>query len=328
MECRKFSFLLAIVCFSWGLKAQDNHFSQYYANPTFINPAFTGAGQKSRLTLNYRNQWPELNKAFVTYAVSYDMKANPEYGGLGISALRDVIGGGEIASNQVNFMYAYPVKLNHYWTASLGAQVSYMQNSLNWNKLVFPDMIDQIQGAVLQTGQSLPDAGLTSKMFDFSAGTVVYSDKLFFGLSMHHISSPANNLYSTDNSHLERKYSLQAGGVFKSNSSSLRSEPIYYYPNIILQKQGSMKQANYGFYAKKDVFVGGMWYRQNFNMKADALIFMAGFYFQNMKLSYSYDLPISSLLTYTYCSHELTVSILFDPAPHHMSMKAIPCPDF
>lgn len=328
MKTQKLLLTLIAWCVAWTVSAQDNQFSQYYANPTFINPAFTGAGQKTRFTFNYRNQWPELNKAFVTYAAAFDVKASPRYGAIGMSVLRDVIGSGEIASNQVNLMYAFPVKINHYWTASLGVQASYMQNSLNWNKLVFPDMIDQITGPTLATNQDLPDAGLTSKIFDFSAGAVAYSDNLFAGLSIHHIGTPANNLYDSDNSHLERKYSLQVGGVFHNRTSSLSREPIYYYPNLIVQKQGSLRQVNYGVYAKKNVFVGGLWYRQNFNMKADALIFLAGFYFQNLKLSYSYDLPVSSLLGYTYCSHELTVSMLFDSKPYRMKMKAMPCPDF
>ena len=40
--------------------------------PLRLNPAFAGTTYAPRITLNYRNQWPSLNNAYETYAVSYE----------------------------------------------------------------------------------------------------------------------------------------------------------------------------------------------------------------------------------------------------------------
>ena len=53
--------------------AQDPHFSQYYAAPTYLNPAFAGTGADHRFIANYRNQWPDISNGFITYAFSYDL---------------------------------------------------------------------------------------------------------------------------------------------------------------------------------------------------------------------------------------------------------------
>jgi type IX secretion system PorP/SprF family membrane protein len=54
------------------LNAQDMHFTQFYASPLYLNPAFTGANVCSRATLVYRNQWPGINRAYRSYLFSMD----------------------------------------------------------------------------------------------------------------------------------------------------------------------------------------------------------------------------------------------------------------
>ena len=46
--------------------AQDPQFTQFYANPLYLNPAFAGTVRCPRAVLNYRNQWPALTGTFVT----------------------------------------------------------------------------------------------------------------------------------------------------------------------------------------------------------------------------------------------------------------------
>jgi hypothetical protein len=53
------------------LRGQDANFSQFYANPLYLNPAFAGAFQCPRINLNHRNQYPNYS-VFQTYSGSYD----------------------------------------------------------------------------------------------------------------------------------------------------------------------------------------------------------------------------------------------------------------
>jgi len=55
-----------------GLFAQDPIFSQFYANPLYLNPAMAGSSVCPRLIFNYRNQWPAISGTYITYNASYD----------------------------------------------------------------------------------------------------------------------------------------------------------------------------------------------------------------------------------------------------------------
>ena len=49
-----------------GVFAQDPQFSQFYAAPLYLNPAFAGSSELARVGINYRNQWPAMPGNFVT----------------------------------------------------------------------------------------------------------------------------------------------------------------------------------------------------------------------------------------------------------------------
>src|SRR5204863_3995983 len=66
--------LLTFLSTSFFVKAQDPHFSQFFASPLTLNPAFTGKFSGSwRLAANHRDQWASIPKAYVTTSASFDM---------------------------------------------------------------------------------------------------------------------------------------------------------------------------------------------------------------------------------------------------------------
>src|SRR3982751_3033452 len=91
--------LLFILCLSltticcW---AQDPKFSQYFAAPLSLNPAFTGFFDGDyRIAANTRQQWGNLGDPYNTYSVSGDVKLLEDenfinsYFSLGLSGLFD-----------------------------------------------------------------------------------------------------------------------------------------------------------------------------------------------------------------------------------------------
>lgn len=64
--------ILIFVGMYGSVYAQDPEFTQFYANPLYLNPAFAGSQRCPRVALNYRNQWPALSGTFVTSSASYD----------------------------------------------------------------------------------------------------------------------------------------------------------------------------------------------------------------------------------------------------------------
>src|SRR3954467_1285541 len=82
--------------FSNGLFAQDPEFTQFYANPLYLNPAFAGVVRCPRFIMNYRNQWPGISGTYVSEHASYDQHIDAMSGGIGLMVMNDVAGAGGI----------------------------------------------------------------------------------------------------------------------------------------------------------------------------------------------------------------------------------------
>src|SRR6187431_730294 len=111
---KKILFLLLFTGSFILLRAQDPHFSQFYASPLTLNPALTGRFDGTfRLAANYRNQWPTIYNAFTTATASLDFPilANtiPEFDtwGVGIIGLSDQSGNKILRNNYVGISTAY-----------------------------------------------------------------------------------------------------------------------------------------------------------------------------------------------------------------------------
>ena len=64
-----------------NVNAQDPEFTQFYANPIYLNPAFAGTNICPRVNLNWRNQWPGVSGTFITYSASFDQHSEAIHGG-------------------------------------------------------------------------------------------------------------------------------------------------------------------------------------------------------------------------------------------------------
>ena len=71
---KSFRLIIAGVLFFNVVAAQDPSFSQFFASPLTLNPALTGKFNGDlRAAGNYRNQWPDVNRAYITSTVSVDL---------------------------------------------------------------------------------------------------------------------------------------------------------------------------------------------------------------------------------------------------------------
>ena len=92
--------IIAVIALSVESQGQDPHFSQYYANPLYLNPAMAGTQVCPRLIFNYRNQWPSISGTYVTYNASYDQHIDAISGGLGVLVNVDRAGEGRETRRQ------------------------------------------------------------------------------------------------------------------------------------------------------------------------------------------------------------------------------------
>lgn len=299
--------------------AQDPQFSQFYANPLYLNPAMAGSKVCPRIALNTRLQWTAISGNYRTYAASFDMHANALQGGIGIRLMRDEAGQSTITSHSMALMYSYHIKLSSRFSLRLGAEVGFMQRGLDTRNLNFGDQIDDRYGFVYATQETFENADKI--MFDAGAGAVVYSDIFYGGVAFHHINEPNEGFLG--NSKLPFKFTAHAGANIPIGRRRKYAGEAFISPNILFQLQQSFYQLNVGIYACKGSFVGGLWYRSN-----DSFIALVGFQKGIFKVGYSYDITISRLTNATAGSHEISLGFQFRCKPPRKRFKTFVCPSF
>jgi type IX secretion system PorP/SprF family membrane protein len=301
--------------------AQDPEFTQFYANPLYLNPAFAGTHRCPRVALNYRNQWPGLTGSFVTTSASYDQHVDAIYGGLGLLVVNDVAAN-TLTTSRISGMYSYEGKVSRTFSIRAGVEATYFQKTLDWSKLTFGDMIDARRGFVYDT-YDIQRGGQRSGM-DFSAGLLGYSDKFFFGLAVHHLTEPNESLIS-GNSPLPRKFTGHAGAniVPQGSGGKYVKSDVVISPNILFRAQENFSQLNLGLYISKGSLVGGAWYRNR-----DAFILLLGIKSDMVSLGYSYDVTVSKLSMAIAGSHEISFTLNFNCKPKKRTYRTISCPSF
>ncbi len=298
------------------LYAQDPEFTQFYANPLYLNPAFAGTARCPRICLNYRNQWPGITGTFVTYSASYDQHIDAMSGGVGFLFTNDRAGMATINTTNISGIYSYQLNITREFSMKVGLQATYAQKSVDWSKLNFGDMIDPRRGFIYNTNE-VPNA--TSKTnVDFSAGLLGYSRRYFFGAAVHHITEPDEGFLGP--SKLPMKYTGHAGAVIPIGG---RYSETSISPNVLFQKQQDFQQLNLGIYFSKGPLVGGLWYRNQ-----DSFILLLGFQQDLFKFGYSYDVTVSKLTNATAGSHELSFQMQFECKPKKKKFRTVSCPSF
>jgi len=335
--------LFIILCFMLligsSLSAQDPHFSQYYAAPLYLNPAFAGTGNNHRLIANYRNQWPNIANGYVTYSFSYDYNLTDLKSGVGLLFTADKAGSANLTSTNIDFIYSYKVQLSNKWIITPGLSFGYGSRDIDFNKLVFGDQLDFTNDGTAPTTDTQVANNLGSAhYFDFGAGMLLYNKTFWAGFSVKHLNEPNKSLLG-DNSKIPMKTSIHGGvkiplynGVFKRDRISTIS------PSFVYQRQGNFDQLDVGLHFMYSPIMIGLWYRgipvqqeARDNISQDALVLIFGMQFDNLELGYSYDFTISNLGTASGGAHEVSVKysldIAFRSKVKHKD-KFIPCPTF
>ena len=300
-----------------NLFAQDPEFTQFYANPLYLNPAFAGTAHCPRVSLNYRNQWPGISGSFITSSVSYDQHVDALSGGVGLLVWNDRAGEGTLKTTNVSGIYSYQIPVTRRFSIKAGIQGTWAQKSVDWSKLTFGDMIDARRGFIYNTNEIQRDE--PANYVDFSAGILGFSEKYFFGFAVNHLAEPDESVIE-GTSPLPRKFTFHAGAVLPVES---KGEVASLSPNVLVQLQQDFLQINFGMYFSKGPIIGGLWYRNS-----DSFIALLGFQAGILKFGYSYDITVSKLTNQTAGSHEFSTGLQFDCKPKKRRFRTISCPSF
>lgn len=302
------------------LHAQDPIFSQFYAAPLQINPAFAGNTLAPRISLNYRSQWPSLNNAYVTYAASYEQLFEPLNSGIGLMVQSDNAGDGIFKTTRFGATYAYRLTISEDFFAKFGTEIGGSQVNLDWNKLVFTDQIDPITGPVDENGvpfvsdEIRPD-DLNKAYLDISAGFLFYNPYFYVGLSAKHLNTPDETILGVNqqlNSGLPVRWIVHGGAEITLVEGNRQQWPVFIAPSAAFIKQSDFGQIDAGAYIGFGVFFAGSWYRHAFT-NPDAVIFSAGYSQDILKIGYSYDWTVSDLANApSGGAHEISLTLNFE----------------
>ena len=334
---KKILFVITIFL-NFNIQSQDPVFTQFFANALQLNPALAGRDLSPRFHTTYRNQWPGLNDAFITYNIEYDQFADKLHGGLGFQLLHDKTGNGSLNTTSFSSIYSYQLIINRQWSMNFGLKGSFVQKSLDWKNAVWGDQIDPSLGAVMSTQQP---QGKNSLSFDFSSGLILFSDKMFLGAAVDHLNRPNETFFYNINSESSSKIPIRASfhGGYKIRilQNGLFHKELFLSPEFVIDLQSNLKRYNFGTYFVDGIFDLGFWYRhtrfldsnnENYSPQ-DAFVVVLGVEKNNLRFGYSFDINISNLATSSLGSHELSFTIdLPEKRVHNSKFRVVQCPQF
>ena len=320
--------LCIIIILLLGIKhmyGQDVEFSQYYANPLYLNPAFAGSDEYTRLSLNYRTILPTSFGDYSTYSASVDKYYDALSGGVGFQIMNDRQAQGLLNDLSLNLMYSYHAKLKKRWAVAAGFRIGYNIKSLNGQGLVYPDMIDPVTGA----SESGMESGISQKSlyFDFSFGLLTWYDNYYMGISVDHLTNPQISLGSDNPGIISRKYTIH-GGMEIPFYNSLERVHMTLSPNVIFQLQGGASKLNLGTYLNKNSLTIGIWAKTNTSFNFTGAVMMLGYVGDIYTVAYSYDMPfyLNGLDNIISGAHEVTFLYKFMYKSKRKKIRAIKCP--
>ena len=329
---------IAMLIMQFNLHAQDPHFSQFYASPIYLNPAFVGTVNEHRVIAHHRIQWPVLTNAYTTYSFTYDHYRPELKSGFGILLNADKAGTAGLKSNMAAFIYSYKIQMPNKWVLTPAVSFGMGNRGLDYSKLVLGDQ--------LEFGNNMapsidPAVSLINKkgFFDSGAGLLFYNKSTWIGASWWHINKPDISMLQTEE-RLPSKYTIHGGGKIQFYGGPGNMEKLSYLTtSFVFNLQGPFTQMDMGVNYHVDPILIGLWYRginvkENAagNQSRDAIIFSAGLQFSSFSFQYSYDFTISELGSGSLGAHEVSLEYRFslptNPNKVRRKDKILPCPSF
>ena len=320
--------------------AQDPQYSQFYANPIYLNPALTGLNEMTRAGTSFRNQWTGLGANFVTFGAFVDHFSPWYKSGIGLSFMSDRAGDLNLGFSSIHLSYSYRLRIAENWVFRPGFAIGYMNYGLNTAKLraasqygpdgVFNGSLDP--GIILRNNLHLIDLGV---------GGVLHSENFWIGYSAYHLNRPNQKLTTTEGDDDPMPIRHSAHGGYKWE----------FYPRLVdgdffiekrerslvtafnYKHQGGFDQVDIGAYYIFEPMLAGIWYSGFLSSRIDneglnnesinVLLGVktgGGFFF-----GYSYDFPLTELSS----SHEISILYEFstrDPRKPDKDKMRLPCP--
>lgn len=336
-----------MIAFSYCF-AQDVHLSQFYNSDHFLNPAKVGDYDGDyRLTLNYRNQWRQIDKQPIsTYMFSFDhlfFIKNHEFDA-GLYAVSDRFSGSEfniITNSNVNYFVnntklLATIATNYFWKQNkfrFGLQTGLAMSATDPQNQTYDNQWYYLLG---DFDKSIPSKELnnkpTQKYIDLNLG-IEWSRKIGnfepkLGFSIHHVNKPKESYW---NSSSER---LRARKVFFAETYYQINNHFGLHPKLLMMWTTKANDFILGANISKKMDIryipfvyAGLHYRHGVSRIFDALIPTVGTRYKKFDFGLSYDVNLSSLSSGTNSNRKgsFEFSLIYTGASTLPKRVLIPC---
>lgn len=313
-----FAVLALLTVTAATLRAQDVHFSQYYASPLTLNPALTGAFDgRFRINGNYREQWRGVTEQpYKTFSTGLDLrfplgtfgKSYADQAAVGLLFFSDKVPSFDFSTTKILISGAYHKALDFRNTQylSIGFQGGMVQRSVNYEDFTFNDQFNGTTGYTFGSAEVLPTNNFGYSDFNvglnYSWNNPSTGAGIFVGGSMHHFLRPQLTFYQDvedyEGSRQIIRYSLQISSFLPVN------ERLSFSPRVLANLQGPHLELNAGGNVRftfggygTTAFHIGTYARPVRDVEGslllDAVVGMVGFEMDNVLFGISYDAGVT-----------------------------------
>ena len=311
---------LALAGVAYG---QDPVFSQFYAAPTLLNPAFAGMTQAPAVTLNHRSQNVAFAQAvpYQTSAAAYGQFVPSLNSGFGVSVMSNDAGEGIVRALSATAYYSYQVRVDDDRMFRIGLSAGVQERRLDWDRLIYFDQLNPTFGARDEFGNVNPSqearpADLSVLFPDFGAGVLYAGRFAYAGLTVDHVTTPDDRIVNRGPDGFYRGYPMRIslhGGMQIALDGDVARPKAFVVPNVLYTNHGPFDQLNAGAYVGYGPLFGGAWFRHGFG-NGDAVIGTVGVEWEMYQFGYSYDATVSGLGAVSRGSHEVSLQLNFEEA--------------
>ncbi|MDR3651376.1 MAG: PorP/SprF family type IX secretion system membrane protein [Paludibacter sp.] len=303
---KKIIFIVGLNLISFLIVAQSNiRLNNYWGNAHYINPATIYDKYVAVFSMAARKQWIGINGAPMTYFASGSTYIDNLNTQLGLIAVQDKIGYTSITN--LDFTYAYAIKMQQEWQLHLGLGVNYQSLSYDISQVSLASDYDP------QAYQNLA----TSNNYNADFGVEVTNKYWKIGASSQNLFS----IFSTDH-----KYQTNTNFLY-SRYRQYTNDPINIGFGVCGIQYSNMYQAEFnltgyfkvnqksGLEEKPDLFDLGLFFRTG----SEIGVILGFDLSESIHLSYSYDYNVGSLNRGSIGTNELiiTYNLIKEPVCHN-----------
>ncbi|GAB5538822.1 MAG: hypothetical protein Salg2KO_09250 [Salibacteraceae bacterium] len=320
------------------VKAQDIHFSQFFATPLFTNPALTGGFEGTyRMSGVIRRQWASVSaQPFQTFGGGAEFKAplNIKPIGIGLRLSHDYTGLSSFTQSSIAVPIGVHLELGSAKRIrlSFGGQAEFFQRTIDYSRISFDDQFfGNRYRPEAPSAETVPQASIGS--LNASAGVYLERkvndrQRIGIGFSSFNLNQPNLSVFATSENRLPRRHNLHI-----LTSIPLGVSPVDIMPAAQFQIQGTHDELLIGTafryhlastpLEKRSVQMG-IWGRRR-----DAAYASVGFTQNNLFVGGSYDFNLNRLRVASEYFGGWEVTIIYTIATVREKIKRVrQCPDF